>query len=99
MAKKTETKKENVVNSKLDLKATIYTLFMLLFVSFIVCILAGMLFGWTMYEAWIPLLPGLVWPVTLVGFLVGALWIIGYSIYFGVLIVLPYNNFLKRKEK
>jgi hypothetical protein len=99
MAKKVDIKKENIVNGKLDLKATVYTLFTALFLSFIVCILAGMLFGWTMHEAWAPLLPGFVWPVTPGGFLIGALWIIGYSIYFGVLIVLPYNKFLKRKEK
>ena len=99
MAKKVSKKKENIVNSQINLKATIYTLFTALFISFVLCILAGMTFGWSMYEAWIPLLPGFSWPVTLGGSLVGALWIIGYSIYFGVLIALPYNYFLKRNVK
>jgi len=54
---------------------------------------------YTMYKAWIPLLPGFVWPVTPGGFLVGSLEVIGYSIYFGILIVYPYNYFLKKKEK
>jgi len=99
MAKKQNIKKDAIVNSQLDLKATICTLFTALFASFVLCILAGILFGWTMYKAWIPLLPGFVWPVTPGGFLVGSLWVIGYSIYFGILIVYPYNYFLKKKEK
>ena len=99
MAKKPNVNKDNIVNSRLDLKATIYTLFTALFASFILCILVGILFGWTMYEAWIPLLPGFAWPVTPGGFLIGSLWVVGYSFYFGILIVYPYNYFLKKKEK
>lgn len=84
--------------SQLDLKAINYALFVTLIVSYILCILAGILSGWTMYEVWVPLLPGFVWPVTLGGFLIGVLWIIGYSFYFGALIVLPYNYFLRKRK-
>lgn len=81
----------------INLKAAIYTIFITLTVSCVLCILAGLLFGWKMYEAWIPLLPGFIWPVNPLGFLIGLIWIIGYSVYFGILISLPYNFFLKRQ--
>lgn len=102
MANKSKAIKNKAQNNEekgqLDLKTTIYTIFTALIVSFILCILAGILFGWTMYETWIPLLPGFVWPVTLGGFLSGLIWIIGYSFCFGALIVLPYNYFLGKRK-
>ena len=92
-------KEEAVINkSKLDLKATFWGLFVALYVSFVLCILAGILFGWSMYEAWIPLLPGFNWPVTPGGFLVGSLWILGYSIYFAALFVYPYNYIVRKRN-
>ena len=51
-------------NFILDLRITIITFFITLIFSYIICIIAGILFDWTMYRAWEPLLPGFVWPVT-----------------------------------
>ena len=82
----------------LDLRSTVFTIFIVMMVSYVLCILAGMTFSWSMmYKAWLPLLPGFVWPVTLGGLLIGVLWIIGYSVYLGALIVFPYNYFLKKR--
>lgn len=95
-----KTASDNHQNGKgigmINLKAAIFTIFIALAVSYFLCILAGAMFGWVMYEAWIPLLPGFVWPVTPGGVLIGLAWIIGYGVYFGVLIVYPYN-FLRKK--
>jgi hypothetical protein len=65
-------------------------------VSYSLCIAADLLFGWTMYQIWAPLLPGFTWPLTLAGTLLGMLWIVLYSLYSAVLIVLPYNLFARR---
>lgn len=67
------------------------TLFVALSVSYLLCIAADILFGWTMYTAWAPLLPGFTWPLTATGFLTGLLWLGGYSLYFAALIAFPYN--------
>jgi hypothetical protein len=42
-----------------------------LVVNYVLCIAAGLLFGWTMYQVWMPLLPGFTWPLTVKGFLMG----------------------------
>lgn len=67
------------------------TLFVVLTVSYVLCIAGDLLFGWTMYQAWAPLLPGFTWPLTAGGFIIGLLWLVGYSIYLAALWVLPYN--------
>lgn len=72
------------------------TILTLLVVSYLLCILAGLLFGWQMVEVWAPLLPGFAWPLTGVGFLIGLLWLIIYSLYVSALIVFPYNFFADR---
>ena len=62
-------KKDQVtVLGKLDLKSEIYTILIVLGVSYVLCIIAAWIFGWKMYQAWKPLLPGFVWPVTIDGF-------------------------------
>ena len=73
------------------------TLFVALTVSYLLCIAAGLLFGWTMYQVWLPLLPGFTWPLTAVGFLIGLLWMVGYSLYIAALIVFPYNYLTRRQ--
>lgn len=98
MANKPKANHNGSIQEKIDLKVTIYTIFTVLIVSYILCLLAGNLFGWSMYVAWIPLLPGFVWPVTLGGFLSGLIWIVGYSFYFGALFVFPYNYFLGKRR-
>ena len=80
----------------LNYRATAITLTILLVVSYVLCIAGTLLVGWTMYEAWIPLLPGFTWPLTVKGFLVGLLWLAGYGLYGATLLVLPYNYFARR---
>lgn len=72
------------------------TFFVGLTTSYVLCILGGILFGWTMYEAWAPLLPGFTWPLTAPGFFIGLLWLVGYSLYVTALLVLPYNYLTRR---
>ncbi|MFO7539147.1 MAG: hypothetical protein R6X32_13985 [Chloroflexota bacterium] len=71
------------------------TFFVALLVSYVLCIVAGWLFGWTMVQAWAPLLPGFTWPLTAGGFLIGLLWLVGYSLYGAALIVFPYNYLIR----
>jgi len=66
-------------------------------VSYVLCIAAGLTFGWKMYEAWAPLLPGFTWPVTAVGFFIGLLWLVGYSLYGAAILVLPYNYLVSKQ--
>jgi hypothetical protein len=87
-----------MMNVRLDLRATALTLLILLVVSYVLCIAAGLLFNWTMYQAWLPLLPGFTWPLTTQGFLLGLLWLVIYSLYVAVLIVLPYNYLVQRRS-
>lgn len=67
-----------------------------LVISYVLYIVGDLLFGWTMYEVWAPLLPGFAWPLTVGSFLIGLLWLVGYSLYVAALLVLPYN-FLARR--
>jgi len=67
------------------------TFFIALLVSYILCIAGDLLFGWTMYTVWAPLLPGFVWPLSVSGFVIGLLWLVAYSLYAGALLVVPYN--------
>lgn len=80
----------------LNYRAMAITLAILLVVSYVLCIAGGLIFGWTMYQAWMPLLPGFTWPLTLKGLLVGLLWLVGYGLYGAALLVLPYNYFARR---
>ncbi|MBJ19016.1 MAG: hypothetical protein GY910_00290 [bacterium] len=84
------------MNGLFDLRAMTITLLIVLVASYVLCIAGDMLFGWTMYQAWLPLLPGVTWPLTLNGFLLGLVWLVGYSVYLAVLIVLPYNCLVQR---
>lgn len=81
------------MRTSLAFRPVALTLFLFLIVSYLLCIAAGLLFGWGMVDAWMPLLPGFDWPLTAGGFLVGLLWLVGYSLYGAALIVLPYNYF------
>lgn len=85
------------MRSSLQFRPLAATLLVALTVSYLLCIAAGLLFGWTMYQVWLPLLPGFTWPVTAVGFLIGLLWLVIYSLYIAALIVFPYN-YLTRQQ-
>jgi hypothetical protein len=64
--------------------------------SYVLCIAGDLLFGWTMYETWTPLLPGFTWPLTTSSFAIGLLWLVGYGLYGAALLVLPYNYLYRR---
>lgn len=85
------------MRTSLQFRPLAITLFVALGVSYVLCIAGDLLFGWTMYEAWLPLLPGFTWPPTAVSFLIGLLWIVGYSLYVAALIVYPYNYLTRRQ--
>jgi hypothetical protein len=86
------------MSTKLDFRAFALTLFIAGLVSYILCIVGDLLFDWTMYQIWMPLMPGFTWPLTPSGFLAGLLWLVAYSIYFAALIALPYNLFVQRES-
>ncbi|MBT39723.1 MAG: hypothetical protein CL938_14400 [Deltaproteobacteria bacterium] len=88
---------KSIMNGLLDLRAMAITFLISLVVSYVLCIAGDILFDWTMYQAWMPLLPGFTWPVTLKGFLIGLFWLVCYSGYGALVIVLPYNHFVRRK--
>jgi hypothetical protein len=86
------------MESKISFRALTLTLLIILLTSYVLCIAGGLLFGWSMYQAWAPLLPGFTWPLTFRGFLIGLLWLVGYSLYGAALIAFPYNYFTRRKS-
>lgn len=86
------------MGKKISLKAVSLTLFVAMLVTYVVCIAGDVLFGWTMYAVWAPLLPGFTWPLSLGGFLIGLLWLIAYSLYLGILLVVPYNYLTRMAE-
>ncbi len=79
------------MNGKLRFWPAALTLFVALTVSYVLCIAGDALFGWTMYQAWMPLLPGFTWPVTLGGFILGLVWLVLYSLYVPALLIFPYR--------
>jgi hypothetical protein len=85
------------MKSKISFRVLAVTLLIALVVSYVLCIVGDLLFGWTMYQVWAPLLPGFTWPLTFAGFLVGLIWLVGYSLYVAALIALPYNYFIRRR--
>ena len=84
------------MNKIIRFQSVATTLFIALSLSYLLCIAAGLVFDWMMYQSWLPLLPGFTWPVTAVGFLIGWIWIVGYSLYGAAVLVLPYNYLAKR---
>lgn len=80
-------------------RALTIALLIALVVSYVLCIAGDLLFGWTMYQAWMPILPGFNWPLTFGGFFIGLVWLVGYSIYMAALIALPYNYFVRRQSE
>ena len=87
------------MNNPIQFRPVAITLFVVSAVSYVLCIAADALFGWTMYEAWAPLLPGFTWPPTVTGFTIGLLWLVGYSLYFAALLVWPYNYLTRQSHQ
>lgn len=84
------------MENRINFRALTITLLIVSLVSYVICISSDLLFGWTMYLAWQPLLPGFTWPLSTGGFLIGLLWLVGYSLYAAALIAIPYNYFVQR---
>lgn len=85
------------MTAKLDFRALAITLFLAGLASYVLCIVGDLLFDWTMYQIWAPLLPGFTWPLTPAGFFIGLIWLILYSLYAAAIIVWPYNLFIRRE--
>jgi hypothetical protein len=86
------------MSAKLDFRALSITLFIAGLVSYILCIVGDVWLDWTMYQVWMPLMPGFTWPLTPSGFTIGLLWLIAYSFFGTALIVLPYNLFVRNES-
>lgn len=73
------------------------TLGILLAFSFALCVVFGLLFpGATMYQAWLPLLPGVTW-ISWSSALLGLVEAFAYGWYIAVIFV-PLFNLFARKE-
>lgn len=86
------------MSAKLDFRAFSIALFITSLVSYILCIAGDLWLDWTMYQVWMPLMPGFTWPLTPSGFTIGLLWLIAYSFFGAALIVLPYNLFVRNES-
>ena len=68
----------------------------LLALSFALCVVFGLLFpGATMYQAWLPLLPGVSW-ISWPSFLLGLVEAFAYGWYIAVIFVPALNFFARR---
>ncbi|MFP3854424.1 MAG: hypothetical protein ACLFWD_09050 [Anaerolineales bacterium] len=75
-------------------KATLFGLV----VSYLVCLAGDLIFGWTMYEVWAPLLPGFEWPLTVPGFLLGLVWLVVYAGFLQLVFLLPFNYLMSKEQ-
>ena len=70
----------------------------LLAISFVLCVIFGLIFPTaTMYQAWLPLLPGVTW-VSWPSVFLGLVESFAYGWYIAVIFV-PAFNFFSRKAK
>lgn len=83
---------------KISFAAVFKALLAGLSISYVVCIAGDLIFKWTMYEVWAPLLPGFSWPLTASGFFIGLLWLVVYAAYLPLVFVLPYNYLVKSEQ-
>ncbi len=86
------------MKATISFRALTIALLIALVVSYVLCIAGDLFFGWSMYQAWAPLLPGFSWPLTAGGFAIGLVWLVLYSLYIAALIALPYNYFVRRQS-
>ncbi|MDF1671156.1 MAG: DUF5676 family membrane protein [Roseovarius sp.] len=68
-------------------------------ISFILCVGFGLIFPtMTMYQAWLPLLPGFAW-ISLSSFVIGLVETFAYGWFIAVLFVPLFNYFSERAVK
>lgn len=71
---------------------------LLLALSFALCVVFGLLFpGATMYQAWLPLLPGVTW-ISWTSVLLGLAESFAYGWYIAVIFVPTFNFFSRRTQ-
>ena len=69
---------------------------LLLAISFVLCVGFGLLFPWaTMYQAWLPLLPGFTW-LSLSSFVIGLAETFAYGWFIAIVFVPLYKFFSRR---
>ena len=68
---------EITLDKQLGFRNVAVTIFIVLTISYVLCALRDVLFSWSMYQVWGPLLPGFTWPLTVTGSLIGLLWLVG----------------------
>ncbi len=74
------------------------TLGLLLALSFALCVVFGLLFpGATMYQAWLPLLPGVTW-ISWASAILGLAESFAYGWYIAVIFVPTFNFFSRRTQ-
>jgi len=83
------------MKTPINFQALTFTLLIALSVSYVLCLAGDVLFGWTMYQAWAPLLPGFTWPLTVAGLVIGLIWLVIYSLYTAALVALPHNYLVR----
>ncbi len=68
-------------------------------ISFVVCVGFGLIFPtMTMYQAWLPLLPGFAW-ISMSSFVIGLVETFAYGWFIAVLFVPLFNYFSERAAK
>lgn len=68
-------------------------------ISFVLCVVFGLIFPWaTMYQAWLPLLPGFSW-LSLSSFVIGLAEAFAYGWFIAIVFVPLYNFFSERAVK
>ncbi len=67
-------------------------------VAYVTCVAYDLLFGQQMYQAWLALLPGVMW-ISWGSFVLGLVETIAYGFFFGLVLAPTYSFFLVRVWK
>ena len=83
-------------HTKINIFPTGMALGLLLSLSFVVCVIFGLIFpSASMYQVWLPLLPGVAW-ISWSSVLLGVVETFAYGWYIAIIFVPLYNFFLPR---
>ena len=67
-------------------------------IGYVTCVAYDLLFGQTMYRAWMALLPGFHW-ISWGSFFLGLIEVVVYGVFFGLVFAPLYNFFLVKVYK
>ncbi len=88
-----------VTEGRLSIYAVGMSTGIFLAISFVLCVVFGLIFpSITMYQAWLPLLPGFAW-ISLSGFVIGLVEAFAYGWFIAILFVPLFNFFSERNTK